>query len=111
AHPISRPAMAPLTPARATAAKPAAPVAVAPARPVAAAARPAPVRRPDLLVEEEATSVLAGPRPGDPDATVFIGNLGALRRAAEKLQAERDAHVAAEHTTVLPQRPSPRPPR
>ena len=83
-----------------------------------ASAQPATVaavrRRPDLLVEDEVTGVLAGPRTGDPDATVFVGNLGALRRAAEKLQAGRDVTVAQERTTALPrslpaQRPTPRP--
>lgn len=71
--------------------------------------QPAVTRRPDLLPPDEHTSVLAAARPGDPDATAFVGNLGALRRAAAKLQAERDAMVAEEHTTALPHRPSPRP--
>jgi hypothetical protein len=61
-----------------------------------------PARRPDLLPPDEPTSVQATARPGDPDATVFVGDLGALRRAAAKPAAESDAVAADEQTTTLP---------
>jgi hypothetical protein len=76
----------------------------APADPTVRIAQPA---RP--VAEDERTSILTAAVPGDPDATVFVGDLGALRRAAEKLQSARDADAAAEHTSALPQRPTPRP--
>jgi hypothetical protein len=82
-------------------ARPAEPHPVRPATPRPTASS-VPARRPDLLPPDEPTSVQATARPGDPDATVFVGDLGALRRAAAKPAAESDAVAADEQTTTLP---------
>jgi hypothetical protein len=116
----------------------------APRRPAPAAAGPAPVRRSaparpvGALVPAagERTTVLTAPRPTEPavegttvlpavapasprrydDPTVYVGSLGALRRAAEQFQADRNRadrlradQAEVERTTALPRRPSPCP--